>query len=124
MVKQAKKLGCTKERVRQRVEDIRDALQTDKKELENNDFLNTATLVILDAKMKYGNELKELTSFDIFDQNKINEVKNNPNGAKYPMAVFTFYENCIIISLFNLLFNTLCFKKISMLVHRTLIHIF
>ena len=68
-------------------------LQTDKKELENNDFLNTATLVILDAKMKYKNELKEITSFDIFDQNKINEIKNNPNGAKYPMAVFTFYEN-------------------------------
>ena len=68
-------------------------LQTDKKELENNDFLNTATLVILDAKMKNENELKEVTSFNIFDENKVNEVKSNPNGAKYPMAVFSFYEN-------------------------------
>ena len=68
-------------------------LQTDKKELENNDFLNTASLVILDAKMKYGNELKEITSFNIFNENKINEVKSNPNGAKYPMAIFSFYEN-------------------------------
>ena len=68
-------------------------LQTDKKELENNDYLNTATLVILDAKAEYEDELKEITSFDIFDQNKINEVKSNPDGAKYPMAVFTFYEN-------------------------------
>ena len=71
-------------------------LQTDKKELKNNDFLNTATLVVLDAKMKNKEELKEITSFDIFDQNKINEVKNNPNGAKYPMAVFTFYDNGIV----------------------------
>ena len=68
-------------------------LQTDRKELENNDFLNTATLVILDAKVEYGNELKEITSFNIFNQDKLDEVKNNPNGAKYPMAVFTFYEN-------------------------------
>ena len=68
-------------------------LQTDKKELENNDFLNTATLIILDSKIKFGNEEKEITSFDIFNQDKLDEVKNNPNGAKYPMAVFTFYEN-------------------------------
>ena len=68
-------------------------LQTDKKELENNDFLNTATLIILDSKIKFGNEEKEITSFDIFNQDKLDEVKNNPNGTKYPMAVFTFYEN-------------------------------
>ena len=68
-------------------------LQTDKKELENNDFLNTATLIILDSKIKFGNEEKEITSFDFFNQDKLDEVKNNPNGAKYPMAVFTFYEN-------------------------------
>ncbi len=56
-------------------------LQTDKKELENNDFLNTATLIILDSKIKFGNEEKEITSFDIFNQDKLDEVKNNPNGA-------------------------------------------
>ena len=43
-------------------------LQTDRKELENNDYLNTATLVILDAKVEYEDELKEITSFDIFNQ--------------------------------------------------------
>ena len=74
-------------------------LQTDKKELENNDYLNTATLVILDAKVEYEDELKEITSFDIFNQDKLDEVKSNPNGAKYPMAVFTFYENGTVVDI-------------------------
>ena len=68
-------------------------MQTDRKELENNDFLNTATLVILDAKLSVQNEQKELTSFNVFDQSKIKEFESNPNGAKYPMAIFSFYEN-------------------------------
>ena len=74
-------------------------LQTDRKELENNDYLNTATLVILDAKVEYEDELKEITSFDIFNQDKLDEVKSNPNGAKYPMAVFTFYENGTVVDI-------------------------
>ena len=68
-------------------------MQTDRKELENNDFLNTATLVILDAKVNVQNEQKEVTSFNIFDQSKVEEFESNPDGSKYPMAVFSFYEN-------------------------------
>ena len=68
-------------------------LQTDRKELGNNDFLNTATLVILDAKAKSENEIKEGISFNPFDENIISEVKANPDGSKYPIAIFSFYEN-------------------------------
>ena len=68
-------------------------MQTDRKELENNDFLNTATLVILDTKMEIEKEQKEVTSFNIFEQSKIDEFKSNPDGSKYPMAIFSFYEN-------------------------------
>ena len=68
-------------------------MQTDRKELENNDYLNTATLVILDAKLHVDNKQTELTSFNIFEQSKIDEFKANPNGSKYPMAIFSFYEN-------------------------------
>ena len=68
-------------------------LQTDRKELENNDFLNIATLVILDAKAKSENEIKDGISFNPFDENIISEVKANPDGSKYPIAIFSFYEN-------------------------------
>ena len=68
-------------------------LQTDRKELGNDDFLNTATLVILDAKAKSENEIKEGISFNPFDENTISEVKANPDGTKYPIAIFSFYEN-------------------------------
>ena len=68
-------------------------LQSDRKEFENNDFLNTATLVILDTKFNQNNELKEITNFDIFDQNKINEFMANPDATKYPMSIFSFYDN-------------------------------
>ena len=74
-------------------------LQTDKKELENNKFLNNATLVILDAKINYKNEQKELTNFDIFNKSFLNEFKANLNGIKYPMALFSFYENGTIIDI-------------------------
>ena len=61
---------------------------TDKK-----DFLNTAILVILDTKVKTKNELKDVISFDIFNEEKIKEVIANPDGSKYPLALFKFYEN-------------------------------
>ena len=68
-------------------------LQTDRKELENNDFLSTATLVISDEKAKTENEVKEGIAFNPFDENIISEVKSNPDGSKYPIAIFSFYEN-------------------------------
>ena len=56
-------------------------------------FLNTAVLVILDTKVKYEREFKNVNTFDIFDEEKIKEVMANPDGSKYPLAVFSFYEN-------------------------------
>jgi hypothetical protein len=68
-------------------------MQTDRKELGNNDFLNNATLVILEANATIRNETRKVTSFNIFDESTIEEFKSNPNGAKYPMSLFSFYEN-------------------------------
>ena len=67
--------------------------QTEKKELEKNDFLNIAILAILDMKVNFNNEQKDIISFNVFNESVINEFKLNPNGTKYPMAIFSFYEN-------------------------------
>ena len=67
-------------------------LLTERKKIEK-DYLNNATLVILDAKINTGDELKEFTSFDIYDESKIKEFKSNPDGSKYPISIFSFYEN-------------------------------
>ena len=56
-------------------------------------FLNTAILVILDTKVKYQKEFKDVNTFDILDEAKIKEVIADPDGSKYPLAVFSFYEN-------------------------------
>ena len=74
-------------------------LQTDRKQLGTNDFLNKATLLILDSKLSFENELKDITSFNIFDDSKIKEFKSNPDGSKYPMAIFSFYENGTIVDI-------------------------
>ena len=66
---------------------------TDRKELNKGDFLNTAALVILDSRMKTDEEETELTKFPIFDEATIKELEANPNGSKYPMGIFTFYED-------------------------------
>ena len=68
-------------------------MQTERKELGNNDFLNTATLVILEANATIRNQTRKVTSFNIFNESTIEELKSNPNGAKYPMSLFSFYEN-------------------------------
>ena len=68
-------------------------VQTDREKLENNDFLNTVSLIILDVKVKMDNEEKQGISFDIFKEEIVEEFKSNPEGSKYPMAIFSFYEN-------------------------------
>lgn len=55
------------------------------------DFINNATLVILDSKVKIENEETELNSFNIFDSHKVSEFESNPNGTKYPMAKFSYF---------------------------------
>ena len=66
---------------------------TDRKELKKGDFLNTAALVILDSQIKTDEEETELTKFSIFDETTIKELEENPNGSKYPIGIFTFYED-------------------------------
>jgi hypothetical protein len=66
---------------------------TDKESLENNDTLNTASLVILESKIKMEDKEAPLHSFNIFEEKKVQEFEEEPNGTKYPMAIFHFYEN-------------------------------
>ena len=74
-------------------------MDTERKELDNNDFLNTATLVILDTRVNMDNQYKEVNSFNIFEQSTIDEFKANPDGSKYPMAIFSYYENGTIAAI-------------------------
>ena len=67
-------------------------IETDKKQTEKG-FLNTAFLIIKESQLNQGEIKKVMTSFDISNPNVINEFKANPNGAKYPMAFFSFYED-------------------------------
>ena len=62
-------------------------------------FLNTAILVILDTKVKFEKNFKDINTFDIFDEEKIKEVIANPDGSKYPLGVFSFYENGTIVDI-------------------------
>ena len=65
----------------------------DKTELENKDYLYSASIVILKSKMTTKGEEYELPSFDIKDEKKKKEFEANPNGSKYHIGYFTFYEN-------------------------------
>lgn len=66
---------------------------TDKKETENKDILNTATLIPLASTVKAEGKEAIADSFNIFDENIVKEFEANPDGSKYPMAKFHFYEN-------------------------------
>ena len=66
---------------------------TERKELGKGDFLNTASLVILDSNLKTAEEEIKLTKFQIFDEATIKELESNPDGSKYPMSIFTFHED-------------------------------
>ena len=66
---------------------------TERKELGKGDFLNTASLVILDSNLKTAEEEIKLTKFQIFDESTIKELESNPDGSKYPMSIFTFHED-------------------------------
>ena len=59
---------------------------------EKKDKLNTAALVILSSTATIDDKLQELAHLDIFDEKQIKELEANPNGSKYPMAVFKFTD--------------------------------
>ena len=65
---------------------------TDRKELGNGDILNTASIIILESKLKSDTEELELTKFSI-NEAIIKELETNPNGSKYPIGIFTFHED-------------------------------
>ena len=60
---------------------------------EKKDKLNTAALVILSSTATIDDKLQELAHLDIFDEKQIKELEANPNGSKYPMAVFKFTDD-------------------------------
>ena len=62
------------------------------------DYLNNATLIILDSKARIDNEETKLDSFNIFDEKVLREFESNPNG-KYPMAQFSFYDNGTVLEI-------------------------
>ena len=66
---------------------------TEQEQLVNQEFLNTAALILLDSKMTHEYGEKDLPHLDMFDENQLKELEANPDGAKYPMALFKFYEN-------------------------------
>ena len=74
-------------------------MQTDRKELDNKAILNTANLVILNSKVNMENQEKEISSFNIFDSIKLDEAKANPDGSKYPVAKFSYYDNGTIFDI-------------------------
>ncbi len=66
---------------------------TSREKLDKGDYLNTASLVILDSNIKTEDVESELIKFKIFDEDTIKEIETNPNGSKYPMSIFTFHED-------------------------------
>ena len=65
----------------------------DKTELAENDNYYRASIVILKSKMTTKDEEYDLPSFNINDESKVKEFKDNPYGSKFPVADFSFYEN-------------------------------
>lgn len=61
--------------------------------------MNNGTLVILESKVKYGENETNLSSFDIFDEKQIKDFESNPNGSIYPMAKFSYFENGTIFDI-------------------------
>ena len=60
---------------------------------EKTENLNTAILVLLDSNMSSEEGQTELGHLNIFDEKEIKELEANPDGSKYPMAVFKFDDD-------------------------------
>jgi len=61
--------------------------------VEKQDNLNTAIMVLLSSKAIVDGEAHELGHLNVFDENTLKEFEANPDGAKYPMAVFKFSDD-------------------------------
>ena len=60
---------------------------------EKKDNLNSAALVLLSSTMTYEEKVHELAHLNMYDEEEIKELETNPDGSKYPMAVFTFTDD-------------------------------
>ena len=65
---------------------------TDRQKMQNT-YLNTASLIILDSHVKSPDADQDLTSFNIFEESTLKELEANPDGSKYPIAIFSFLED-------------------------------
>ena len=59
---------------------------------EKKDNINTGILVLLSSIAFAEDKMQEMPHLNIFDEEQIKELEANPNGAKYPMAVFKFTD--------------------------------
>ena len=55
--------------------------------------MNTGALVLLSSTATVDEQIKQLAHLDMFDEEQRKELEANPNGAKYPMALFKFLDN-------------------------------
>ena len=80
-------------------------IQTDREEVITDsqklkfDYLNNAILVILDSKASIEDVETKLNSFNIFDEKVLSEFEFNPNGKKYPIAKFAFFDNGTVLEI-------------------------
>ena len=65
----------------------------ERKPLKKDDYLNTATFILLKSKLISKEGEQDLPSFDLTNEEKIKEFEANPDGSKFPMALFSFFEN-------------------------------
>ena len=61
--------------------------------VEKQENLNTAIIVLLSSTATVDGEAHELGHLNMFDENTLKELEANPDGTKYPMAVFKFSED-------------------------------
>ena len=61
--------------------------------VEKQENLNTAIIVLLSSTATVDGEAYELGHLNMFDENTLKELEANPDGTKYPMAVFKFSED-------------------------------
>ena len=77
------------------LEELENKVQTDFAVMLTNkeDSLNTANIVLLKSKTRMKDKEASLNSFDIFNQTVVKEFEENPDGSKYPIAEFHFFDN-------------------------------
>ena len=77
------------------LEELENKVQTDFAVMLTNkeDSLNTANIVLLKSKTRMKDKEASLNSFDIFNKTIVKEFEENPDGSKFPIAEFHFFDN-------------------------------